>query len=253
MEAGEFDLVPAVPPIVTTFVARLRELLGDRLIAVILGGSWTMGDFVEGQSDLDLLVITADELTPDDLARLATLHDRLLSERSDTRLLEGDYVPRDWLTPTGTARPAPFFTGGKLQPQPEPMLSADNIANLRSSGVSVYGPPPAALLPDVTADQVRDAVRAMLRDPSAATTERTAAEEILDLVRSLCAVETGSPTTKAEGVRWALERLPTRWQPMVIRSDEIRRGSPVDESVSTLRRALAAMRAELTPARDTPS
>ena len=253
MDAGEFDSVPAVPSIVTTFVARLSEVLGGRLVAVVLGGSWTMGDFVDGHSDLDLLVITADELSSDDLARLAALHERLLSEKPDARLVEGDYVPRDWLTPTGTTRPAPFFTGGRLQPHPELMLSADNIANLRLSGVSLYGPPSAELLPEVTADQVRDAVRAMLHDPSDATTERAAAGEILDLVRSLRALESGSPTTKSEGVRWALERLPSRWHPMVIRSDEIRRGSPADESASTLRRALAEMRAELTPARDTPS
>lgn len=239
------DSVPAVPPVVVAFADRLHDLLGERLLAVIVGGSWSMGDFVDGQSDLDLLVVISDELSPGDLAQLATLHKTLLAERPESRQLEGDYVPRAWLISTGSTRAAPFFRHGRLQPRPEMMLSADNIANMRLDGIAVYGPRPAALLPEVTAQEVRDAVRAMVRDEPAAASERAAAQEIVDLVRSLCAIETGSPTTKSDGVRWALEHVSPRWHPLVLRADEIRRGSPANEDARTLRRALADMRAEL--------
>lgn len=233
------------PPIVVTFTDRLHDLMGERLLAVILGGSWSMGDFVDGRSDLDLLVVLSDELSPRDVDRLGRLHDALQVEEPDASQLEGDYVPREWLTAIGSTRPVPVFRHGKLQSRPEMMLSADNIANMRLDGIAVYGPRPADVLPEVTPDEVREAVRAMLREQPAAATERAAAEEILDLVRSLGAIETGSPTTKSDGVRWALEHVSSRWHPLVLRADEIRRGSPANEDIRTLRRALADMRAEL--------
>jgi hypothetical protein len=237
--------VPVRPPIVVAFADRLQDLLGERLLAVFLGGSWSMGDFVAGESDLDLLVVVSDELSPGDLTRLAALHEALLAAEPEAMQLEGDYVPREWLTPTGTTRPVPFFQDGRLQPRLELMLSADNIANMRQDGITVYGPRPAEMLPEVTADQVRDAVREMIRDEPAAATERAAAKEILDLVRSLRAIETGLPATKSDGVRWALEHLAPQWHAFVLRADEIRRGASTDDDEQTLRSALADMRAEL--------
>jgi hypothetical protein len=233
------------PVIVDALADRLRDLLGERLIAVILGGSWSLGDFVEGESDLDLLVVVRDELSRDDLARLSTLHERLLIEEPEALLLEGDYAPRAWLVPTGTTRPVPFFRQGRLQPDSELMLSADNIANLRRDGIAVYGPRPAEVLPEVTADEVRAAVLEMVREEPVAPSERAAAQEILELVRSLCAIETGLPTTKSDGVRWALEHVSPRWHKVVLRADEIRRGAPTDDAEPTLRCALTDMRAEL--------
>jgi len=56
--------VPAKPPIVVALAERLEDLLAERLVAVVLGGSWSMGDFVEGRSDLDLLVVVSGELSP---------------------------------------------------------------------------------------------------------------------------------------------------------------------------------------------
>jgi hypothetical protein len=237
--------VPPQPPIVVAFAARLRDLLGERVLAVILGGSWSMGDFVPGASDFDVLVVVSDELSTDDLTRLAMLHEALLEEQPEAAQLEGDYVPRDWLTPTGTTRPVPFFRHGILQPGLEFMLSSDNIANMRQDGIAVVGPRPAEILPRVTADQVRDAVREMISEVPTAPTERAAAMEILDLVRSLCALDTGLPTTKSVGVRWALEHLAPRWHASVLRADEIRRGGATNDNEETLRRALADMRAEL--------
>ena len=237
----------ARPLIVDALADRLEDLLGERLIAVILGGSWSMGDFVEGESDLDLLVVVSDELSRDDVARLSALHETLLLIEPEAVLLEGDYVPLAWLLPTGTTQPVSFFRRGRLQPHNELMLSADNVANLRRDGIAVFGPPPAEILPEVTADEVRAAVREMLRDEPVAPSERAAAQEILDLLRSLCAIETGLPATKSDGVRWALERVSSRWHEVVLRADEIRRGAPTSDAEPTLRRALTEMRAELLP------
>jgi len=234
-----------VPAVVDTLADRVRAVLGDRLIAIYLGGSFATGDFVDGSSDYDLLVVVRDELMSADLSALTTLHAALARERADATRLEGDYVPRAWLVPRGTTRPAPFFRAGRLEERAEYMLSADNIADMREHGITVFGVPPGDVLPDVTPEDVRDAVRAMLADEPSSETERVAADEILDLARSLAALETGHPASKTEGVRWALAHLDAKWHPPVRRADHVRRGAAVDEGDTSLRRALSEMRASL--------
>ncbi len=212
-----------VPAVVDTLADRVRAVLGDRLIAIYLGGSFATGDFVDGSSDYDLLVVVRDELMSADLSALTTLH----------------------AAPRGTTRPAPFFRAGRLEERTEYMLSADNIADLREHGITVFGVPPGDVLPEVTPEDVRDAVRAMLADEPSSETERVAADEILDLARSLAALETGHPASKTEGVRWALAHLDAKWHPPVRRADHVRRGAAVDEGDTSLRRALSEMRASL--------
>jgi hypothetical protein len=234
-----------IPEVVGVFAGRLHELLGERLVGVYLGGSLVMGDFIEGSSDYDVLVVVSVDLSSADLGRLAALHDRLMDELPDAIRLEGDYVPREALRPVGTSRPVPFFRQGRLQPEPESMLSADNIANMRQHGISVVGPAPASFLPEVSAEQIREAVRQMLREIPECPTEQTAAREILDLVRSYRTLETGAPETKSEGLRWGLVRLDPPLHPLLRRADAVRRGASVAADDRTLRDGLREIRAAL--------
>jgi hypothetical protein len=218
-----------LPVVVMAFAQSLRESLGDRLIGVYLGGSFSMGDFVENVSDYDLLVVVAEPLLPPTLVALSALHDRLLATYPDAVRLEGDYVPRAWLTPEGTRAAVPWFRAGRLQPQPAFMLSADNVANMGAAAI------------------VRDAVRAMLEDIDACETEAQAADEILALLRSMRALEAGAPVTKSDGVTWALAHLDKLWHPLVKRADAARRGSTPGSGDDTLRRGLDRLRALLLP------
>ena len=238
-------MIAGIPPVVTLFADRLHELLGERLVGVYLGGSLVMGDFIEGSSDYDLLVVVSGDLSSADLSRLAALHDHLVDELPDAIRLEGDYVPREALRPVGTSRPVPFFRQGRLQPEPESMLSADNIANMRQDGISVVGPAPASVLPEVSAEQIREAVRQMLREISECPTEQKAASEIRDLVRSCRALETGAPATKSDGLRWGLVRLNAVLHPVLQRADAVRRGTSVTSDDRTLRDGLDEVRAAL--------
>ena len=239
-----------IPPVVTVLADRLHELLGERLVGVYLGGSFVMDDFVGSSSDYDVLVVVSGDLSSADLSRLAALHDRLVDELPDAIRLEGDYVPREALRPVGTSRPVPFFRQGRLQPEPESMLSADNIANMRQDGIRVVGHAAASVLPEVSAEQIREAVREMLREISECPSEQKAASEILDLVRSYRALETGQPATKSDGLRWGLVRLDSALHPLLRRADAVRRGALVASDDRTLRDGLDEIRAAL---KDRPS
>ena len=222
----------------------MQALLGSDLIGLYLGGSFATGDFVPGVSDYDLLAVCARDLSDAHVGRLRTYHATLAVAEPESLRLEGDYAPRASLVAEGTTEPAWWFRDGALQ-QPEFMLSADNIANMRADGIALYGPPPRELLPVVTPDDVRAAVRNMLAEAPDASSERAAAHEILGVARSLAALETGTPTSNLAGLRWALTHMERRWQDVVRRAAEVRGGAAVDESDDHLRRALVDLRRSL--------
>jgi hypothetical protein len=208
-----------------------------------------MQDFVPASSDYDILVVIDGVLSPEDLSVLDALHRRLLAEFPDAQRLEGDYVPRHLLVPQGTTAPVPGFYGGQFKPEIAGiMLSADNVANMRESGVAVYGPPPETVLPPVAPEHVRAAALDMLLEgPGECATEQDAATEVLNLVRCLFTLETGRPTTKSEAAAWVLSHLAQPWQAVVQRSEAVRRGEPVAEGDTQLRTALPALYQALRP------
>lgn len=195
-------------------------------------------------SDYDLLVIVARELDERRVARLRAYHAGLARDDRASLLLEGDYAPRDALVAEGTTRPAWWFRGGALR-EPEHMLSADNIADMRESGVVVLGPPPRDILPAVTPEQVRTAVREMLAEEPDLSSELAAARELLGIARSIRALETGAPTSNLAGLRWALAHVDPKWHALLRHAAELRAATAVDPRDARLRDAVRAWRAEL--------
>lgn len=221
----------------------LRTILGVRLIGVYLGGSVAAGDFAEATSDVDFLVVTDGPLSLEDQLAIALLHKDLRHRHTVAVRLEGDYAPSEQLVPGGTRDPVPGCEKGKFLPRVgEIMLSADNILDMRNNGISFAGPASAEVLPAVSKDEVRVAVRTMLCDgPGPCDTPADFADEVLNLVRSLCALESGQPTTKGFGAEWGLSRLDKRWHPVIRSALAIRQGSGTPEDAERLERELPLM------------
>jgi hypothetical protein len=212
-------------------------------VGVYLGGSFSTNEWRPG-SDYDLAVLLTDEPAADDIARLRALHEAMAREDPESLLLEGDYVAVGDLVPEGTTAPAWWFRKGALR-DPLDMLSADNVANLGRDGIAIVGPPAASVFPKVTAEQVRSAVREMMAEQPDRSSERAAAREILDLARSLKALESGEPSSRAAGYDWALRSLDARWRHALTRAVVVNAGGPVADNDDTLRRALVELRRSL--------
>ncbi len=226
----------------------LRSILGAGLVGIYLGGSVSLGDFCEASSDLDFLVVTDGVISPEDLLAIGMLHSELLDLHPAAFRLEGDYAPRQFLVPEGTTVPVPGCERGIFLPKVgEIMLSADNIYNMRENGILIWGPPPKEILPPVSPDQVRSAVRTILLDgPGCCHTPEEAADEILNICRSLCALETGVPTSKTEGAHWARQNLGTRWFPVIDAAVGVRtRGSAAADEETRLCAAVRELEQEL--------
>ncbi|HYF94308.1 MAG TPA: aminoglycoside adenylyltransferase domain-containing protein [Symbiobacteriaceae bacterium] len=231
-------------PVRTTMQAMtdgLRKILGARLLAVYLGGSAAMGDFCDASSDLDFLVVTDGRLSLEDALAVQLLHKDLLRRHAYAAKLEGDYAPRETLVPEGTSEPVPGCERGRFLPKVgEIMLSSDNIANMRDYGIAFYGPDPAQLLPPVSPDEVRAAVRMMLAQGLAPTESAAeAASGLLNLLRSASSLEQGRPTTKSEGAAWGLAHLDGTWHEAIETALAVRSGRERPGDADALRGVLA--------------
>jgi predicted nucleotidyltransferase len=79
--------------VLTHLAAELAEVLGDDLLSLALHGSWALGDFTPGRSDLDVLAALATDPTAATLARLHDVHTRLETDFPEWNgHVEVDYV-----------------------------------------------------------------------------------------------------------------------------------------------------------------
>lgn len=142
--------------------AVLREL-GSRLQALELadalwvGGSLATGDYVPGVSDLDLVAVTTRPLMGDALVHVAHIHEDLDAGPANGMDLGCQYADAERLLDVAVEHPT--WTHGEMLDR---TVSLVTRAELVLHGFPVMGPPPDALLPAVTPDDVRDAARAEL-------------------------------------------------------------------------------------------
>jgi hypothetical protein len=147
--------VTYVPPVVRHLAERLDGLgwVTDLLVA----GSMATGDYVPGVSDLDLVALTGDPVGPARQAILTGLHRELDQGAAQGLDLGCVYVDAGRLADLGALHPT--WTHGSLVQRG---LSGVTRAELVRHGFAVLGRPPAAVLPEMTDDDVRRAARAEL-------------------------------------------------------------------------------------------
>ena len=193
-----------VPPAVRDLADRLGGLgwVTDLLVA----GSLATGDYVPGVSDLDLMALTGGPVGAARQEVLAGLHREL--DRGAARGLDLGcvYVDAGRLADLGALHPT--WTHGSLVQR---SLSGVTRAELVRHGFAVLGRPPAALLPEMTDDDVRRAARAELCGPWAQAVRRPlwwrnpviADLGLTSMARGRHALQTGRLLTKTEAIERA--------------------------------------------------
>jgi len=144
-----------VPPAVSALADRLADLgwVTDLLVA----GSLATGDYVPGVSDLDLVALTDGPVGQARQEVLTGLHGELDRGTAQGLDLGCVYVDADRLTEAAALHP--MWTHGSMVHR---RLSGVTRAELVRHGFAVTGRPPAAVLPEMTDDDVRSAARAEL-------------------------------------------------------------------------------------------
>jgi hypothetical protein len=211
--------VTFVPPVVRHLAGCLDDLgwVTDLLVA----GSLATGDYVPGVSDLDLVALTGGPVGPERQEILASLHRGL--DQGDAQGLDLGcvYVDAGRLADLGALHPT--WTHGSLVQR---SLSGVTRAELVRHGFAVLGRPPAAVLPEMTDDDVRRAACAELcgywayaaRRPLWWLSPVIADLGLTSMARGRHALETGQLLTKTQAIEqahapaWLKDQLRARRQ-----------------------------------------
>ncbi len=204
-------------------VAGAREVLGDSFCGAYLQGSFAVGD-ADVHSDVDFLIVTEGDVTPERQAGLRALHRRLYAfPTSWAQHLEGSYIPRGILRrPDPERRPLLYLDNGATE------LALDNHDNtavvrwsLREHGVVLAGPDPREVVEPITADELCAEVRwafglwrAWFRSNDAID-RRALAVAVLSHARMLHTLAVGEVTSKRAAGEWALRALDPEWAPLI--------------------------------------
>jgi len=230
MQFGWHTAPPDARAQITDLLRGLQRALGDALLAVTLHGSLAQGTFNPLRSDVDLLAVCARPLHDDERRALDAL---LLAASCAPHPIEISIVSVDALR--SWSHPAPFeyhfgeswrartAAGDGCPPGVDPDLAA-HVAMARARGVALFGPQPAALLPEPPAHHVRDSILSdVLSDefgvPGLAAAARPSSV-VLNACRTLAFGRTGRLLSKDEGGLWALLELPWRQSSITARALE---------------------------------
>lgn len=141
----------SMAPVVPIFADAVRS--EAHVVAFYAGGSLALGDYQPGRSDLDLAAIIERPLTRAERRSLVALHRRVGASK-----LHCAYVPRDALAVV--TEPHLAWAHEELFRRP---FSGIARAELLQGGITLYGPPPAELIPPISRAALADAARAELR------------------------------------------------------------------------------------------
>ncbi|AJE47703.1 aminoglycoside nucleotidyltransferase ANT9 [Celeribacter indicus] len=196
----------------------LQRSLGDALLGVYLHGSAVSGG-LRPQSDIDLLAVVESELTGNqrngllrNLLHLSGRHpavpggprclEVMIFRRSD--LARGDHPVRAEFVYGEWLRDA-FEAGESPMPEHDPEYSLV-IAQARQQAIPLLGPPGDDLLPEVSPEHIRQAMRGALPDllDGLHGDERNV---LLTLARMWHTASTGVFVTKDAAADWAIPRL----------------------------------------------
>ena len=135
--------------------AELGEALGDDLLSLALHGSWALGDFAPGRSDLDVLAVMATDPTAATLAGLDDVHARLNTDFPEwSGHVEVDYVSAEAVEAVvqGTDESHPMIRISPGEPLHEVQASRHYVLNWAAAlraDQPIAGAAPSTVLPAI--------------------------------------------------------------------------------------------------------
>lgn len=143
------EVCPA-PMDLATALGTYLDLAGTHAPGLVEGlyvvGSYALGDWVEGSSDIDVVVVTPEPATDEDFGSLRTVH-ALLQEQQPLPHIDGPYVAwGDLVVELATGLHRPWTLEGQLHHDGECFeINPAKWYTLARYGVAVRGPAPEQL------------------------------------------------------------------------------------------------------------
>ncbi|MFN7472539.1 MAG: aminoglycoside adenylyltransferase domain-containing protein [Roseiflexaceae bacterium] len=205
-------------PVVQTIQLQLPPLLTQTLVGIYCYGSLVWGDFDPDISDIDLLVVVRQDVDKELFDTLDAFHQTLEAQFPDwAGRIEIAYISATALETFKTQRsPISVISPG------EPFNTKDagldwliNWYTIRAQSMVVYGPAAEGIIPAISIEEFRTAVRDQIGDwvdwvVQTRDSRPYQAYAILTMCRALFAVQTGLQTSKIQAANWAMEHHPTQ-------------------------------------------
>lgn len=199
----------------------MRRILDQRLLGLYLYGSLVSGDFDPVRSDVDLLAVTATEIDDDAFARLDAMHQEwVTSHPAWADRIEVAYLSHAALQ-TFRTRASTIGIISPGEPFHRKAAGKEWLVNwwlVREQGITLFGPPPTALIDPITRAEflqtVRDHARFWREWIHDAKGWHDQAYAILTLCRALYTSHHGEQVSKREAARWAQARCP-QWARLI--------------------------------------
>ena len=202
----------------------IRRSSNDSLIGLYVYGSLVTGDFDQGRSDIDLLAVVDSKVEGDTFDRLDRMHARFVEDHPAWEdRIEVVYVPASalWNFRTRTDQIAVISPGEPFHLKAAGKDWLINWYMVREAGVTLCGPPPRALIPEISQSEFREAVREQaeawkewvfkMRTPGAQS------YAVLTLCRALYTYSHGRQASKKQAALWARAYLP-QWTSLIQQS-----------------------------------
>ncbi|HEX2112490.1 MAG TPA: aminoglycoside adenylyltransferase domain-containing protein [Gaiellaceae bacterium] len=227
-------------------VARLHAVLGDRLVGVYAGGSWALGDYQPGRSDVDVAAVTRGRLTrPVKEAIVAAVrHEALHCPARGLELVA--------YSDAAAARPAHadfelnLNTGADMEfradfePGTETHWFAIDRAILAAHGIALAGPPPGDVFGPIPRRVLLDVLRRGIGWWEAC--DPASPDAVLNACRSLRFAAAGRWASKRVAAEWALDN---GYDPELVRDALAARTTRRALDPRRVRRFLAAVETRL--------
>ncbi len=210
------NISPAINNLLDEIVDTMKHLLGENLVGVYLHGSLAMGSFNPKISDIDFLVVTKAQLSPETRRDLAKSMIQL-SERAPAKGLEMSVLTVEALASFKYPTPFEFhfsntwldrFKNNEVDFTQEDKVDADLAAHLtitKARGITLYGKPIKNVFPDIPTQYYTDSIladaKSILEDLGSEPVYN-----VLNLCRVWAYLEEDKITSKKEGGEWAMNR-----------------------------------------------
>ncbi|AKI97399.1 aminoglycoside adenylyltransferase domain-containing protein [Kosmotoga pacifica] len=203
----------------------VKAVLREQFIGMYVHGSLASGDFNPESSDIDFLVVTANELSGKTIAALKDMHACITNSGSKwARKLEGSYIHQHALKQYNPPdAPRPYVNEGNfhLVKYGSEWILEKHV--LLEHGIVIEGPPLQTLIDPIKPDDIRQATLAILNEwwlPMLHDTTRLKSDEyqaygVLTMCRILYTLKHGTIASKPVSAAWVKKEFNGQWTSLI--------------------------------------
>jgi len=220
---------PEVNQLLQKLLKETKTILEGQFVSMYLFGSLTSGDF-DQDSDIDVVIVTADEISDDIFLALQVMHERIYAGDSPwTIQLEVSYIPKRALRRYDRTNALhPHIDRGSdeffMMEHDESWIVQRYVLHKR--GITLAGPAPQTLIDPVLPSDLQQAMLVILngwasqilKEPDKLKQRGGQSYTVLSMCRILYTLQYGTVVSKPVAARWVQETLSNRWVPLIERT-----------------------------------